>query len=122
MDSETVIMRRTPPDFAYLIVASGHRIGKAFRLEKETTIGRAVENDVCIDDSLASSRHAKVVEKDGTYTIFDLATENGTKVNGEIIHSRPLWSDDRISIGETTLAFKHLKILPERQIGDQHSD
>lgn len=87
-----------------------------YKIEKEIIkIGRAVENDVHIEDSSVSSEHAVIEavnkgnqpEKDDEkeYDIKDLNSTNGTFVNGEKIDTIRLKNDDSIRIGFTTFKF-----------------
>jgi FHA domain len=62
----------------------------------------------CPNDSLLSSDHAMILVQDGRFYIEDLASVNGTKVNGEPIHPgrpEPLLSPAEIRVGETVFTF-----------------
>jgi len=73
---------------------------------KETvTIGRLSECDVVIADKGASRRHAQIRGKDGRYTLTDLGSTNGTRLNGQTIQTRELADGDRITIGSTVIEF-----------------
>jgi pSer/pThr/pTyr-binding forkhead associated (FHA) protein len=54
-------------------------------------------------DSRASRRHARLVARDGVLVLTDLASTNGTRVNGHRISEVVLGAGDRIQIGETSL-------------------
>lgn len=102
------------PTFAYLIVRTGMRAGHVFQLRPDvTTIGREAENHIFLDDPAVSRNHLKVRAEAGesaapVFMLYDLATENGTKVNGEPIMRHPLTDGDEISVGQTTLVFKQI--------------
>jgi pSer/pThr/pTyr-binding forkhead associated (FHA) protein len=67
-----------------LVMRSGPTVGKTFLLEKvETTLGRDLSNDIVINDSEASRRHARIFLQGGNYIIEDLGSTNGTSVNGQ---------------------------------------
>ncbi len=67
-----------------LVMRSGPTVGKSFVLDKvETTIGRDLSNDIVINDSEASRRHARIFLQGGNYIIEDLGSTNGTSVNGQ---------------------------------------
>ena len=78
------------------------------------TIGRSADNLLRLRDDRVSRRHATIAmtpEESGKveYTITDLASSNGTAVNGTQLTPqtpRVLRSGDQIAIGETTLAFE----------------
>jgi pSer/pThr/pTyr-binding forkhead associated (FHA) protein len=110
----TVVLRSGPPSLAWLIVTSGPWAGRLFRLDpKGTMIGRDDRNEIILDDDAVSSMHAKVRaegEQDGrpSFVVQDLASTNGTFVNGENIVKVGLNDGDRILIGETNLVFKQV--------------
>lgn len=75
------------------------------------TIGRSrhVGNDLVLDtDGQVSKRHARIErEADGRATLFDLATTNGTLVNGKPVAGNVSISDgDEIVIGQSRLLFQ----------------
>ncbi|MEP7059659.1 MAG: FHA domain-containing protein, partial [Actinomycetota bacterium] len=70
------------------------------------TIGRLPDCDVVIADKGASRRHAQVKRKGGTYTLTDLGSTNGTKLNGETMQSRAINDGDKITIGTTLIQFR----------------
>ena len=70
------------------------------------TIGRHPDCDVVLKDKAASRRHAQIKGKDGHFTLTDLGSTNGTRLNGQTIQSRVLEDGDRITIGATTLDFR----------------
>lgn len=68
------------------------------------TIGRSSKNDIVVNDLFVSRIHCTLlVHSDGTAEIFDLASANGTFVNGEKIKRIFLKSSDKIQIGETEI-------------------
>jgi len=68
--------------------------------DKEFTIGRAPENDLCIRDQSISQRHARVVlTAAGAVFVEDLSSTNGTYVNGEKVVRHALWDGDKVYIG-----------------------
>jgi hypothetical protein len=70
------------------------------------TIGRLPDCDVVLKDKAASRHHAQIKAKDGHFTLTDLGSTNGTRLNGQTIQSRLLEDGDRISIGATNLDFR----------------
>ncbi|MDQ1520597.1 MAG: transport system ATP-binding/permease protein [Actinomycetota bacterium] len=67
-------------------------------------IGRDDANDVVLDDLLVSRHHAEVARAgDGTFTIVDLGSHNGTFVNGRRVERAALGSSDVITIGAERL-------------------
>lgn len=73
-----------------------------------TTIGKAAENDVSLDnDPMASHLHAVLERFPAGWCVSDLGSSNGTWVNGERIwSSRRLRHGDEIRLGQTRLIFR----------------
>jgi pSer/pThr/pTyr-binding forkhead associated (FHA) protein len=93
--------------------------GQIFRLDtnEATMIGRDYDCDIVIDEPAVSRKHAKVkleeVEKGSMqFFIQDLATENGTVVNGQKVVKHYLSENDRITLGRATLVFKLVDETP----------
>jgi predicted component of type VI protein secretion system len=73
---------------------------------EEISVGRSPENDLLLEDSDASRRHALLVRKYSGFEVQDLGTANGTTVNGErLTEARMLETKDIIKIGEVELTF-----------------
>src|SRR6188472_1146649 len=86
-----------------LTVRQGPVPGKIFELAKDMmTIGRDVNNDLVINDSEVSRNHSRLTSHSGGYLIEDLASTNGTFVNGQrLIGPKLLNSSDVVGLGET---------------------
>lgn len=71
------------------------------------SIGRLPDNDVVIDDATVSRRHcAIVVHSDLTIELHDVASKNGTTVNGRKIQGPTRLRDgDQIGLSERHLTF-----------------
>lgn len=73
------------------------------------TIGRSAKanNDLVIEsDGQISKRHARIeLDPDGRFTVYDLDSTNGVKVNGRRIDNRSLNDGDEITVGATRLMF-----------------
>ncbi|MGI8615879.1 MAG: FhaA domain-containing protein [Actinomycetota bacterium] len=70
------------------------------------TIGRLADCDVVLDDKGASRKHAQLKLRDGTWTLTDLGSTNGTRLNGQTVQSRELADGDKITIGTTVIEFR----------------
>lgn len=80
-----------------LIPLSG---GPPIPITKDVTIvGRREFCDVQIDHPSLSKRHCVIVRTDGLLMIRDLATTNGTKVNGQKVLWAALLPNDRLTLG-----------------------
>lgn len=75
------------------------------------TVGRAKENDVVVRDGYVSRRHCSIlVHSDYRCEIFDMASKNGTFVNGmQIDRAMFLNVDDQIQMCNCVLTFKSKK-------------
>jgi pSer/pThr/pTyr-binding forkhead associated (FHA) protein len=87
---------------AVLSVESGPLLGERFTVTLPCTIGRK-KCDVILDDRLISRRHAELKMVDNELILEDLASTNGTRVNGELVTRKLLVPNDLISIGPTNL-------------------
>ena len=73
----------------------------------ETLIGRNPTTDITLLDEGASREHAIVLydEDEQRWSIEDLQSTNGTKVNGKRVRSHHLEPGDEIQIGHTRFEF-----------------
>lgn len=60
---------------------------------KRFSIGRTPENDLSIEDTSLSRRHALIEDVEGRYNLYDCGSSNGTFVNGHQITSPTELSD-----------------------------
>lgn len=74
--------------------------------ERPVTVGRETSCEVRLTDTSASRRHVRVsAEADGTVTLEDMSSANGTFLNDTRVDKAVLKSGDRIRLGETTIRF-----------------
>ena len=70
-------------------------------------LGRHLENDIVINDSNVSRRHAEFISSAGEVTVRDLGSTNGTKVNGVLITGEQhLEHGDVINLGTAQVTFE----------------
>jgi adenylate cyclase len=67
------------------------------------TLGRSSDNHVVLRDFSVSRHHAKVTEDDGAFTIVDLDSTNGIKINDTAVSSSPINVGDRVTVGNFVL-------------------
>jgi hypothetical protein len=92
-----------------LIMRTGPTPGKVFELGKnEIYIGRDVSNDIVVNDSEVSRKHARLVIQAGGLVVEDLGSTNGTFVNGQrLMGPHVLRPGEMIMLGENiSLAFE----------------
>ncbi|MBV9102534.1 MAG: FHA domain-containing protein [Candidatus Eremiobacteraeota bacterium] len=89
-----------------LEVLSGPLDGQTWQFEREITIGRDEGiAEACITlDRYISRRHAHVRNDAGSLVLTDLASRNGTQVDGRVVTTNvPLAVGDRFTVGRTVL-------------------
>ncbi|MEU1533549.1 FHA domain-containing protein [Streptomyces fagopyri] len=96
-----------PLGSALLVVRRGPNSGSRFLLDGElTTAGRHPQSDIFLDDVTVSRRHVEFRRAaDGSFTVADVGSLNGTYVNRERIDSVPLSNGDEVQIGKYRLVF-----------------
>ncbi len=71
------------------------------------TVGRSRDCDVVLDDAGVSRRHAELAPGPGGWTVADLGSTNGVRVNGaQVRGAQPLRSGDRVELGSTEIVFE----------------
>ena len=70
------------------------------------TLGRSRQNDIMVDDANVSRNHAEVRPHGGSWTLTDLGSTNGSRLNGRRVgQPEVLKPGDEIELGTTTLTF-----------------
>jgi hypothetical protein len=73
------------------------------------TIGRSRECDIVLNDSNVSRRHAELRPLGDGWTVTDLGSTNGVRVNGREVRAnepQPLQAGDRIDVGTVDARFE----------------
>lgn len=87
--------------------AAGLRSGAAYDLSDGAILGRGEEADITLEDSFASTRHARLAPHGDVVVIEDMGSTNGTYLNGEpLTGPQPLHPGDRIRIGDSEFTFE----------------
>ena len=117
-ESERAVVSQLNPDSAMLIIHRGPNRGERFLLNSpESTIGRASENDVVLDDVTVSRKHANIRRAGERFELIDLGSLNGTYVNSISVTNQLLRMGDEIQIGKFHALFfgnSHIKSLGEK--------
>jgi pSer/pThr/pTyr-binding forkhead associated (FHA) protein len=80
---------------------------RTVRIGPSMTIGRAPECELLIDDTYASSQHARIFGKIGTWYVEDLGSTNGTFVNDQKLAAPAMVQPgDKIRVGTTVLELR----------------
>lgn len=95
------------PRGPHLVVLTGAQAGERAAIAQDLVIGRGRAAGLRLRDPAASRRHARVRLGPGGATVEDLGAKNRLRLNGVRAERRPLplRAGDRITIGETDLAF-----------------
>ena len=85
----------------------GGTLGRRYELgARDLGVGRDPENDICVDLTTVSRRHARLYEKEGGTWVEDLGSTNGTLVNDTVIDGPlKLGNGDQIRIGGSILKY-----------------
>ncbi|MEU6279099.1 FHA domain-containing protein [Streptomyces sp. NPDC047028] len=96
-----------PLGSALLVVRRGPNSGSRFLLDSDlTTAGRHPQSDIFLDDVTVSRRHVEFRRSpDGSFTVADVGSLNGTYVNRERIDQVALSNGDEVQIGKYRLVF-----------------
>lgn len=104
----TELIARPSPPAAWLVYRSPGSAGRQFPLQVgRNTIGRdGGRCQVVLDDPTVSGEHATIVFEHGRFVLYDLASTNGTFLNGQRIQRQMLYDGDEVRLGNSVLVFK----------------
>ena len=89
---------------ARLIVLEGPQAGQKFKIDGDVVLGRAIDSSVVLEDPEVSRSHVRITRSHaGVYIIEDMASRNGTQVNGVPVQRQFLSFGDKIQIGPRVL-------------------
>ena len=89
-----------------LRLSTGPLAGKVFEVEATLRVGRHPFNEVSLGDPGLSRYHCWILVREGKASVEDLASANGTFVNGKRLKLRqPLQTGDRLRVGSTEFVF-----------------
>ena len=87
--------------------------------ESIITIGRGVNNVICIEDANISKNHVLLIMEESAYRIFDLHSINGTTVNGKRIGTATLQDGDAVRIGYLDLIYEVVAPAPAKLVAPE---
>lgn len=107
-----------------LLVVQGLSAGRCYTIEnRELTLGRGPDCGIVLDDPGVSRAHARLTPRpDGTVSVADLQSANGTFVNGKRIGSAVLASGDRLRLGAAAMLTFAVRDRLERECLQQLYD
>jgi hypothetical protein len=87
-----------------LLAVDGRRLPLPAR---GATIGRSRDCDVVLEDAGISRRHAEIRPDAEGWTVADLHSTNGVRLNGRTLRGvEPLQAGDRVELGSTEIVFE----------------
>ncbi|HEU0023439.1 MAG TPA: FHA domain-containing protein [Thermoleophilaceae bacterium] len=90
-----------------VVAAMGYEPGTTFDVRDGATLGRSDGADIRIDDPFASSAHARVFPRGDYMYVEDMASTNGTYLNGrQLKTAERLKLADVIRIGDTEYRYR----------------
>lgn len=105
-EEELSAVAALPAGSALLIVKRGPSDGSRFLLDVDlTTAGRHPNAEIFLDDVTVSRKHAEFRRTEGRFSVTDLASLNGTYLNGKRVDSSPLTDGDEVQVGKFKLTF-----------------
>ena len=110
---------------AYLVIREGTKWTDVIRLVpgRSVTVGRASTNQIVVKDERCSRNHAEIFFTAGAWTIRDLDSRNGTKLDEEVVEQdASLAPGQVIRIGKCQMAFVHdLSAAFPEAVGDSQA-
>ena len=105
-EEELAAVSALPAGSALLIVKRGPSDGSRFLLDVDvTTAGRHPNAEIFLDDVTVSRKHAEFRRDETGFTVTDLASLNGTYLNGARVDSARLTDGDEVQVGKFKLTF-----------------
>jgi hypothetical protein len=104
LDSANTAILAEATATANLVVVGGPNDGVVFPIPNDgLTLGRLSDNDVVIDDSWVSRRHAEIISSHDSYVLRDLGSSNGTFLTDRLIDASDygLRDGDHIRLGQS---------------------
>ncbi len=96
-----------------LIIKEASKKHEIILSESPFTIGRSRKSDLKIDDSRLSGLHCSLKLSGGRAFITDLDSTNGTTLNNKQIKQSPLYLDDIVKTGNTSLTLLKTKMTDD---------
>jgi pSer/pThr/pTyr-binding forkhead associated (FHA) protein len=92
---------------AHLVATTGPYTGTVFPVRNGATAGRDPQVEIALPaDTKTSRAHARFVYENGSFTVEDQGSTNGTYVNGQRVTRQPLAAGDTVTIGTTAFRFE----------------
>jgi pSer/pThr/pTyr-binding forkhead associated (FHA) protein len=110
MNTNTINTNPKMPGNIYLIISS-----QVFPIKSSITrIGRKLDNDLVIQDTLVSRYHAEIRLEENKFIIVDCDSTGGTFINNKRINKGVLYSGDIILLATVPIMFMNESDMLER--------
>ncbi len=94
------------PGTGMLVVVRGPNAGARFLLDRDrVVVGRHPDCDIFLHDVTVSRRHSEIRRTARGFELEDLASLNGSYVNGQRVDAQLLQTGDELQIGRFKLLF-----------------
>jgi serine phosphatase RsbU (regulator of sigma subunit) len=105
---------------AHLVISGRDGSSKSIPLTKSVTLGRSTEADLCFPEDSGLSRQHLTIEPSGDrWTVRDLGSKNGTRVNGKLLQApHVLDQHDQITASYLMITFRSSETPHERVVFD----
>jgi pSer/pThr/pTyr-binding forkhead associated (FHA) protein len=91
---------------AFLQIISGEHKGQKFEIDRDrVVIGRSHDNLVCIDSPSISGSHCEIIRDGRKFTLRDLGSTNGTRLNDIKVQEYRLSPKDIVTTGDIKIKF-----------------
>ncbi len=111
--------RREPEIWAWLVLSNEERLPIT---HWENVIGRSRRCDIVLQFPTVSRNHAVLTRyDDGSWTIVDADSKEGTLVNGDLVDISPIFQDDVIEIGGIEMRFLPVSAQQEKTMAKLRS-
>ena len=95
-------LREGPDGRPFLIVEGARHVDIN---QSTVSIGRALDNDIILEDPRISRHHAQIRQRYGHMVLYDLDSSGGTQINGYPVEECVLHSGDVISLARVELIY-----------------
>ncbi len=91
------------------ITEPNHR-ERVFRVHrKPVVIGRGRDSDIVLKDTKVSRQHLRIELVEDRLIATDLNSQNGTTINGRVLHEQEVISGDEIALGQTVVRVRRVR-------------
>ena len=91
---------------ARVFVLGGRDVGRSFELTKEAVLGRSPDCEIPLRHRSISRRHARIFWDGTAWTVEDLESRNGVRVQGRRVRRAEITDHDEIILGDLPLRFR----------------